>query len=149
MISFCSAHRGVGKSLIAFYSAVAWADWASCKVLYVPFDFVTGEKFRRRLGIEENPPNEAGRDAQILLSQYGVGVLPLARSPAELSKMDMSAAVKMLVRLNRTYDLFIDIDSYESGMIPPNVAAFGESLIQESDHAFGSRFPGETIFSGT
>lgn len=127
IISFLSAHSGVGKSTVAFYCAVAWADWASCKVLYVPFDNVAGERFRRRLGIDESAPSEFGHGAQIHLGRCGVGVLSLARSPAELASMSPAATLGFLTELNRTYDLFMD---------STDMGTLGEALLRESDHAF-------------
>ncbi len=136
IISFLSARRGVGKSTVAFYSAVAWADRASCQVLYVPFDFAAGEKYRRRLGLDTAQKPQSGSTEPIEISRHGVGVLQLTSDRVGWSSIHHQDALQFLVNLNRRYDLFIDIDLDYFETSPRGGTAMGESLLEMSDHAF-------------
>lgn len=112
--------EGAGKSTLALNLALAWAGTQSRGVVIVHLDPLCRDDVSPQLGLE--PPTLAdlvragarvsrgGPRPQVPLSQWGVGVLPLAGTPDEAARVSPAEARRELERLSLAYDLFLDVD---------------------------------------
>src|SRR5579885_1893238 len=64
--------------------------------------------------VGENPTGGLGRllKGRIPISQWGVGILPLASSRQEFQRLSPNVVVKVLGSLAESYDLFLDVDPF-------------------------------------
>ncbi|HAF94442.1 MAG TPA: hypothetical protein DER10_10585 [Elusimicrobia bacterium] len=134
VIAFSGPKEGVGKTSIALNLALAWASHQKRNVLIVPLDPLCRQEHAALLGV--NPPSLSeivqlmGRESvgavgallrgKIPISQWGVGVLPLSKKRQDVSKMSPELILPILSRLNQSFDIFIDVDSY----FPMQIFAF-------------------------
>ncbi len=134
VITFSGPKEGVGKTSIVMNLALAWANYQKRNVLIIPLDPMCRAEHAQLLGL--NPPSMAelvkqlGRESvgalgallkgKIPISQWGVGVLPLAKRRSEIAKMSPDLILPMLSRLSQNFDIFIDVDPY----FPMQVFAF-------------------------
>lgn len=112
--------EGAGKSTLAMNLALAWAGIQSRGVVVVHLDPLCRDDLSPLLGL--TPPTLAelvragakvsrgGTRPQVPLSQWGVGVVPLAAGPEEAARVFPMAARRELERLSLAYDLFLDVD---------------------------------------
>lgn len=134
VITFSGPKEGVGKTSIVMNLALAWANYQKRNVLIIPLDPMCRAEHAQLLGL--TPPSMAelvkqlGRESvsalgallkgKIPISQWGVGVLPLAKRRSEIAKMSPDLILPMLSRLSQNFDIFIDVDPY----FPMQVFAF-------------------------
>ena len=125
IIAFAGPKEGVGKSTIAINLALAWAGIQRRNVLIVPLDPMSRHEHAAFLGV--NPPTVADLvkslgaqsltvaggllKGKIPISQWGVGVLPLANRRSEVQKISPRILLPMLAKLSQTFDIFLDVDS--------------------------------------
>jgi len=126
IITFTGPKEGVGKTSVVINLALAWAHYQKRQVLIVPMDHLCRYEHDKLLGL--NPPSIAdvlktlGRDSmgaagallkgKIPLSQWGVGVFPLAQKRSDVSKMSSDIISPILAKLSQSFDIFIDVDPY-------------------------------------
>jgi pilus assembly protein CpaF len=125
VVVFSGPKEGVGKSTIALNLALAWAGTQSRNVLIVHLDPLCRNDLAFQLGLQ--PPTLAsltqlvGKDVAVLgkllkgripISQWGVGVLPLAAKRAEVLQVSPHVVIPILESLSQSYDLFLDVDPY-------------------------------------
>ena len=134
VITFSGPKEGVGKTSIVMNLALAWANYQKRNVLIIPLDPMCRAEHAQLLGL--NPPSMAelirsvGRESvtalgallkgKVPISQWGVGVLPLAKRRSDVAKMSPDIILPMLSRLSQNFDIFIDVDPY----FPMQVFAF-------------------------
>jgi pilus assembly protein CpaF len=134
VITFSGPKEGVGKTAIAMNLALAWANYQKRHVIIIPLDPMCRQEQATILGL--NPPSMAeiihamGRESigalgalirgKIPISQYGVGVLPLAKRRSDVAKMSPDMVLPILSKLSQSFDIFIDVDPY----FPMQVFAF-------------------------
>jgi len=134
VITFSGPKEGVGKTSIVMNLALAWANYQKRNVLIIPLDPMCRAEHAQLLGL--NPPSMAelirsvGRESvsalgallkgKVPISQWGVGVLPLAKRRSDVAKMSPDVILPMLSRLSQNFDIFIDVDPY----FPMQVFAF-------------------------
>lgn len=134
VITFSGPKEGVGKTSVVMNLALAWANYQKRNVLILPLDPMCRPEHAQLLGV--NPPSMAelikqvGRESisalgallkgKIPISQWGVGVLPLAKRRSDVAKMSPDVILPMLSRLSQNFDIFIDVDPY----FPMQVFAF-------------------------
>jgi pilus assembly protein CpaF len=125
IIAFAGPKEGVGKSTIAINLALAWAGIQRRNVIIVPLDPMSRHEHSAYLGV--NPPTVAelvkSLGAQSLtmaggllkgripISQWGVGVLPLANRRSDVQKISPRILLPLLSKLSQTFDIFLDVDS--------------------------------------
>ncbi len=127
VVVFTGPKEGVGKSTVCLNLALAWAGSQNRRVVIVHMDPLCRDDVSFSLGnlnppslasmtqlVGENPTGGLGRllKGRIPVSQWGVGVLPLANSRAEFLKLSPNVVVKVLGSLAESYDLFIDVDPF-------------------------------------
>ncbi len=126
VVVFTGPKEGVGKSTTCLNLALAWAGSQNRKVVIVHMDPLCRNDISFVLGgsspslasmanlVGESPTGGLGRllKGRIPISQWGVGLLPLAASRAEFSKLTPNLVAKILGSLAESYDLFIDVDPY-------------------------------------
>ena len=126
VIAFAGPKEGVGKSTLALNLALAWAGIQRRNVLIIPLDPLARHDHAGYLGIA-NPPSVADLvknlgaqslslaggllKGKIPVSQWGVGVLPLANKRSEIQRISPSVLLPMLAKLSQTFDIFLDVDS--------------------------------------
>ncbi|TBR17924.1 hypothetical protein EPO15_15885 [bacterium] len=120
IVCLTGSKEGAGKSTVALNLALAWAGTQSRGVVIVHLDPLCRDDLSPQLGL--TPPTLAelmragtkvtrgGTRPQVPLSQWGVGVLPLAANPEEAKRVFPGEARRELERLSLTYDLFLDVD---------------------------------------
>jgi len=134
VITFSGPKEGVGKTSVVMNLALAWANYQKRNVLIIPLDPMCRAEHAQLLGL--NPPSMAelirsvGRESvsalgallkgKVPISQWGVGVLPLAKRRSDVAKMSPDVILPMLSRLSQNFDIFIDVDPY----FPMQVFAF-------------------------
>lgn len=127
VITFTGPKEGVGKTSIAINTAVAYAHLENKSVLVIPMDHIGRYEHDRLLGIT-NPPSVIdllkviGRESitsaamlikgKIPMSQWGVGVLPLAKKRHDFLKLSPDIISGLLSKLSQNFDIFIDVDPY-------------------------------------
>ena len=129
VIMFTGPREGVGNSTIAVNLALAWAGSRNRKVVIVHMDPLCREDLNSSLfGLNAPaPPTVAGLAhmvgdnptglgrllrGRIPITQWGVGVLPLAEKRQEILNLSPHVIVKILGSLAESYDLFLDVDPY-------------------------------------
>ena len=127
VVVFTGPKEGVGKSTACLNLALAWAGSQNRKVVIVHMDPLCRDDLSYALGnlnppslasmaqlVGENPTGGLGRllKGRIPISQWGVGLLPLASSRQEFQKLSPDVVVKTLGSLSETYDLFLDVDPF-------------------------------------
>ena len=134
VITFSGPKEGVGKTSIVMNLALAWANYQKRNVLIIPLDPLCRAEHAQLLGL--NPPSMSeiiralGRESvgalgallkgKIPISQWGVGVLPLAKRRSDVAKMSPDIIMPLLAKLSQNFDIFIDVDPY----FPMQVFAF-------------------------
>ncbi|MBI3552369.1 MAG: AAA family ATPase, partial [Elusimicrobia bacterium] len=124
VIVFTGPKEGVGKSTICLNLALAWAGSQNRKVIIVHMDPLCRNDIGFQLG-GLNPPTLASMVAmvgenptglgrllrgRIPITQWGVGLLPLAEKRSEILNLSPGVITKILGSLAETYDIFIDVD---------------------------------------
>jgi len=125
IIVFAGPKEGVGKTTIALNLALAWAGIQRRSVLIVPLDPLARSEHAQFLGL--NPPSVADLvrtlgaqsltiaggllKGKIPISQWGVGVLPLATRRTDIQKISPRVLLPMLSKLSQTFDIFLDVES--------------------------------------
>jgi pilus assembly protein CpaF len=127
IIVFTGPKEGVGKTTTCLNLALAWAGSQNRKVVIVHMDplcrndlnFVLGNLNPPSLAsmiqlVGDSPTGGLGRllKGRIPFSQWGVGLLPLAATRQEFSRLSPNVVVKILGSLAESYDLFIDVDPF-------------------------------------
>ncbi|MEK7384214.1 MAG: hypothetical protein AAB262_13125, partial [Elusimicrobiota bacterium] len=127
VVVFTGPKEGVGKSTICLNLALAWAGSQNRKVVIVHMDPLCRDDISYALGsinppslasmaqlVGENPTGGLGRllKGRIPISQWGVGLLPLASSRREFLKLTPDIVVQVLGSLSESYDLFLDVDPF-------------------------------------
>ena len=134
VITFSGPKEGVGKTSIALNLALAWANYQKRNVLIIPLDPLCRQEHAALLGVNAPALSEIvqllGRESvgavgallrgKIPISQWGVGVLSLSKKRQDVSKMSPDLILPVLSRLNQSFDIFIDVDSY----FPMQIFAF-------------------------
>ncbi|MDD5656172.1 MAG: ATPase, T2SS/T4P/T4SS family [Elusimicrobia bacterium] len=130
---FTGPREGVGKSTLCLNLALAWAGSQNRRVVIVHMDPLCRNDMSYLMGV--NPPTLAsmvqlvgdnptglGRllKGRIPITQWGVGLLPLAGKRQEVLALSPQIIVKILGSLAESYDLFIDVDPF----FPMQVFAF-------------------------
>ncbi len=126
VVVFTGPKEGVGKTTTCLNLALAWAGSQNRKVVIVHMDPMCRNDLSYMLGVSpptlagmaslvgENPTGGLGRllKGRIPISQWGVGLLPLAANRAEFQKLSPNMVVKILGSLAESYDLFLDVDPF-------------------------------------
>jgi pilus assembly protein CpaF len=126
VLVFTGPKEGVGKTTACLNLALAWAGSQNRKVLIVHMDPLCRNDLSFVLGLNpptlasmtslvgENPTGGLGRllKGRIPISQWGVGLLPLAATRQEFLKLSPNVVMKILGSLAESYDLFIDVDPF-------------------------------------
>jgi pilus assembly protein CpaF len=126
VVVFTGPKEGVGKTTTCLNLALAWAGSQNRKVVIVHMDPMCRNDLSYVLGVTpptlasmvqlvgENPTGGLGRllKGRIPISQWGVGLLPLAANRAEFQKLSPNMVVKILGSLAESYDLFLDVDPF-------------------------------------
>jgi pilus assembly protein CpaF len=127
IITFTGPKEGVGKTSIALNAAVAYAHLENKNVIIIPMDHLIRYEHDKMLAIQNTPSvvdilRVLGRDSissagmllkgKIPFSQWGVGVLPLAKKRQDLLKLSPDIINGLLSRLSQNFDIFIDVDPY-------------------------------------
>ncbi len=126
VIAFTGPKEGVGKTTLVLNLAIAWAETQKRPVIIVPLDPLARQEHGFYLGIKK-PVSVAdlvralGSGAiaiaggllrgKVSMTQIGVGVLPLGNSRQEVSMISPKVLIPILSRLQRTFDIFLDVDS--------------------------------------
>lgn len=126
VVVFTGPKEGVGKTTACLNLALAWAGSQNRKVVIVHMDPLCRNDLNFVLGLNppslasmtqlvgESPTGGLGRllKGRIPISQWGVGLLPLASSRTEFQRLSPSTVVKVLGSLAESYDLFLDVDPF-------------------------------------
>jgi len=126
VVVFTGPKEGVGKSTACLNLALAWAGSQNRRVVIVHMDPLCRNDLSFILGVNppslakmtqlvgESPTGGLGRllKGRIPISQWGVGLLPLASTRQEFQKLSPNVVVKILGSLAETYDLFLDVDPF-------------------------------------
>ena len=125
--------EGVGKSVLAANIALAWAGSQHREVVIIQMDPLGRNDLNFQLGL--TPPsvasflptvqaNPAGLGkllkGRIPMTQWGVGLLPLAGKRAEALAVSPRVMAKVMGALSESYDFLIDVDPY----LPLQIFAF-------------------------
>ena len=154
VIVFTGPKEGVGKTTACLNLAMAWAGSQNRKVVIVHMDPLCRNDLSFVLGLNpptlasmvqlvgENPTGGLGRllKGRIPISQWGVGLLPLATSRQEFLKLSPNVVVKILSSLAESYDLFLDVDPF----FPMQIFSF-----DLADLIFWSCLPQRSHFEAT
>ncbi|MDX6769636.1 MAG: ATPase, T2SS/T4P/T4SS family [Elusimicrobiota bacterium] len=154
VIVFTGPKEGVGKTTACLNLALAWAGSQNRKVVIVHMDPLCRNDLSFVLGLNpptlssmvqlvgENPTGGLGRllKGRIPISQWGVGLLPLATTRQEFLKLSPNVVVKILGSLAESYDLFLDVDPF----FPMQIFSF-----DLADLIFWSCLPQRSHFEAT
>jgi pilus assembly protein CpaF len=154
VIVFTGPKEGVGKTTACLNLALAWAGSQNRKVVIVHMDPLCRNDLSFALGLNpptlasmvqlvgENPTGGLGRllKGRIPISQWGVGLLPLATTRQEFLRLSPNVVVKILGSLAESYDLFLDVDPF----FPMQVFSF-----DLADLIFWSCLPQRSHFEAT
>jgi Flp pilus assembly CpaF family ATPase/MinD-like ATPase involved in chromosome partitioning or flagellar assembly len=125
VVVFTGPKEGVGKSTLCLNLALAWAGSQNRKVIIVHMDPLCRNDLSFLMNV--NPPTLAsmvsmvgdnptglGRllRGRIPMTQWGVGLLPLASKRSEIQGLSPQIIAKILGSLSESYDLFIDVDPF-------------------------------------
>lgn len=127
IITFTGPREGVGKTAITINTAVAYAHLENKNVIIIPMDHLSRYEHDKMLGLSDVPSvvdilKILGRDSitsagmllkgKIPFSEWGVGVLPLAKSRHNLLKLSPDIISGLISKLSQNFDIFIDVDPY-------------------------------------
>ncbi|MEK7389851.1 MAG: ATPase, T2SS/T4P/T4SS family [Elusimicrobiota bacterium] len=126
VIVFTGPKEGVGKTTACLNLALAWAGSQNRKVVIVHMDPMCRNDLSFVLGVTpptlasmvslvgDSPTGGLSRllKGRIPISQWGVGLLPLAANRQEFQKLSPNMVGKILGALAESYDLFLDVDPF-------------------------------------
>ncbi|MBO7238116.1 MAG: Flp pilus assembly complex ATPase component TadA [Elusimicrobiaceae bacterium] len=126
IIALTSPKEGAGKTTLTLNLALGWAGIQKRPVLIVPLDPLARQEHSFYLDIKK-PVSVAdilrtlGNSniavvggllrGKISMSQWGVGVLPLGHTRAQIAAISPKILIPILSRLAQTFDIFLDVDS--------------------------------------
>lgn len=126
IITFTGPKEGAGKTTLVLNLALGWAGIQKRPVLIVPLDPLARQEHSFYLNIKK-PVSVADilktlgntniavvgglLRGKISMSQWGVGVLPLGNTRAQVATMSPKILIPILSRLSQTFDIFLDVDS--------------------------------------
>ena len=126
IIAFAGPKEGAGKTTLVLNLALGWAGIQKRPVLIVPLDPLARQEHSFYLDIKK--PVSVSDILQTLgntsiavvggllrgkisMSQWGVGVLPLGNTRAQVSAISPKILIPILSRLSQTFDIFLDVES--------------------------------------
>ena len=126
IIAFAGPKEGVGKTTLVLNLALGWAGIQKRPVLIVPLDPLARQEHNFYLDIA-NPVSVSdllkvlGNTSiavvggllrgKISMSRWGVGLLPLGNTRAQVAAISPKILIPILSRLSQTFDIFLDVDS--------------------------------------
>ena len=126
IIALSSPKEGAGKTTLTLNLALGWAGIQKRPVLIVPLDPLARQEHSFYLDIKK-PVSVADilrtlgntniavvgglLRGKISMSQWGVGVLPLGNTRAQVASISPKILIPILSRLSQTFDIFLDVDS--------------------------------------
>ncbi len=126
IIALSSPKEGAGKTTLTLNLALGWAGIQKRPVLIVPLDPLARQEHSFYLDIKK-PVSVADilrtlgnaniavvgglLRGKVSMSQWGVGVLPLGNSRAQVASISPKILIPILSRLSQTFDIFLDVDS--------------------------------------
>ncbi len=126
IVAFSGPKEGSGKTTLVLNLALGWAGIQKRPVLIVPLDPLARQEHSFYLDIA-NPVSVAdllqvlGNTSiavvggllrgKISMSQWGVGLLPLGNTRAQVASISPKILIPILSRLSQTFDIFLDVDS--------------------------------------
>ena len=126
IIALSSPKEGAGKTTLTLNLALGWAGIQKRPVLIVPLDPLARQEHSFYVDIKK-PVSVAdilrtlGKTniavvggllrGKISMSQWGVGVLPLGNTRAQVASISPKILIPILSRLSQTFDIFLDVDS--------------------------------------
>lgn len=126
IIALSSPKEGAGKTTLALNLALGWAGIQKRPALIVPLDPLARQEHSFYLDIKK-PVSVADilrtlghaniavvgglLRGKISMSQWGVGVLPLGNTRAQIASLSPKILIPILSRLAQTFDIFLDVDS--------------------------------------
>jgi Flp pilus assembly CpaF family ATPase/MinD-like ATPase involved in chromosome partitioning or flagellar assembly len=124
IIAFTGPKEGVGKTTIALNLAMAWAGVQKRNVLIIPFDPLARQEhsffFKSRPPSVSDLTKVIGAQSltlvgsllkgKIPISQWGVGVLPLAYKRSDIERISPKILLPLLLKLSQSFDLFLDVE---------------------------------------
>lgn len=126
IIAFSGPKEGAGKTTLTLNLALGWAGNQKRPVLIVPLDPLARQEHCFYLNIKK-PVSVADilqslgntniavvgglLRGKISMSQWGVGVLPLGNTRAQVASISPKILIPILARLAQTFDIFLDVDS--------------------------------------
>lgn len=126
IIAFSGPKEGAGKTTLTLNLALGWAGIQKRPVLIVPLDPLARQEHSFYLNIKK-PVSVADilqtlgntniavvgglLRGKISMSQWGVGVLPLGNTRAQVASISPKILIPILSRLSQTFDIFLDVDS--------------------------------------
>lgn len=126
IIAFSGPKEGAGKTTLTLNLALGWAGIQKRPVLVVPLDPLARQEHGFYLNIKK-PVSVADilqslgntniavvgglLRGKISMSKWGVGVLPLGNTRAQVASISPKILIPILSRLAQTFDIFLDVDS--------------------------------------
>ncbi len=126
IIAFSGPKEGAGKTTLTLNLALGWAGIQKRPVLIVPLDPLARQEHSFYLNIKK-PVSVADilqtlgnaniaivgglLRGKISMSQWGVGLLPLGNTRAQVASISPKILIPILSRLAQTFDIFLDVDS--------------------------------------
>ena len=126
IIAFSGPKEGAGKTTLVLNLALGWAGIQKRPVLSVPLDPLARQEHSFYLDIKKPVSvsdilKTLGNTSiavvggllrgKISMSQWGVGVLPLGNTRAQVASISPKILIPILSRLSQTFDIFLDVDS--------------------------------------
>lgn len=126
IIAFSGPKEGAGKTTLVLNLALGWAGIQKRPVLIVPLDPLARQEHSFYLDIKKPVSvsdilRTLGNTSiavvggllrgKISMSQWGVGVLPLGNTRAQVAAISPKILIPILSRLSQTFDIFLDVDS--------------------------------------
>jgi len=126
IIAFAGPKEGAGKTTLVLNLALGWAGIQKRPVLIVPLDPLARQEHSFYLDIAK--PVSVSDLLKVLgntsiavvggllrgkisMSQWGVGLLPLGNTRAQVASISPKILIPILSRLSQTFDIFLDVDS--------------------------------------
>lgn len=126
IIAFSGPKEGAGKTTLTLNLALGWAGIQKRPVLIVPLDPLARQEHSFYLNIKK-PVSVADilqtlgntniaivgglLRGKVSMSQWGVGLLPLGNTRAQVASISPKILIPILSRLSQTFDIFLDVDS--------------------------------------
>ncbi len=126
IIAFAGPKEGAGRTTLALNLALGWAGIQKRPVLVVPLDPLARQEhsfylnIKRPVGVADILQTLGNTNiavvggllrGKISMSQWGVGVLPLGNTRAQIASISPKILIPILSRLAQTFDIFLDVDS--------------------------------------